>query len=244
MLAAILAPRSCGSESVLADTMGGRPAVRAVLFDLDGTLLDTAPDLCGALNELRLERGLDAMPFESLRPYSSKGARGLIGQGFANTAGEERAACTARFLTLYQNRLTRETRYFEEVPQLLDALERAGIRWGIVTNKATYLTEPLLEAMGLAPRSHVVVCGDTLHERKPSPLPLLHAAEKLGISPAECVYVGDAESDMRAGTAAGMLTLAVRFGYIAEDDKPHEWPAHAWVDSPLQVLNWVRLTSA
>jgi len=214
--------------------------VRAVLFDLDGTLLDTAPDLCGALNELRLERGLGALPFEALRPYSSKGARGLIGQGFAHTEGEERAACTSRFLALYSNRLTRETCFFEEVPRLLDELERAGIRWGIVTNKATWLTEPLLEAMGLATRSHVVVCGDTLQERKPSPLPLLHAAKQLGVSPAECLYIGDAESDMRAADAAGMLPLAVRFGYIAEDDKPQEWPAHAWLDSPLQVLDWVR----
>lgn len=218
---------------------GSHTPRRAVLFDLDGTLLDTAPDLCGALNELRLERGLDAMPFASLRPYSSKGARGLIGQGFAHTDGEERAACTARFLALYRNRLTRETCFFEEVPRLLDELERAAIRWGIVTNKATWLTEPLLQAMGLATRSHVVVCGDTLHERKPSPLPLLHAAEQLGVLPAECLFIGDAESDMRAAAAAGMLPLAVRFGYIAEDDKPHEWPAHAWLDSPLQVLDWL-----
>jgi phosphoglycolate phosphatase len=214
--------------------------VRAVLFDLDGTLLDTAPDLCGALNELRLEHGLDPMPFASLRPYSSKGARGLLGQGFAHTQGEERAACNARFLALYRERLTRETCYFDEVPQLLDALEQAGIRWGIVTNKAAWLTQPLLEAMGLAERSHVTVCGDTLHERKPSPLPLLHAAEKLGVLPEECLFVGDAESDMRAADAAGMLPLAVRFGYIVEDDKPHEWPAHAWLETPLQVLDWVK----
>lgn len=214
--------------------------VRAVLFDLDGTLLDTAPDLCGALNELRLEHGLEAMPFATLRCYSSKGARGLIGQGFAHTEGEERAACTSRFLALYRNRLTRETRYFDEVPALLDELERAGIRWGIVTNKATWLTEPLLQAMGLATRPHVVVCGDTLHERKPSPLPLLHAAEQLGVLPTECLFIGDAESDMRAADAAGMLPLAVRFGYIVEEDKPHEWPAHAWLDSPLQVLDWLK----
>jgi phosphoglycolate phosphatase len=234
----------------LPDSTGERPfrslghdpqrLIRAVLFDLDGTLLDTAPDLCGALNELRLERGLEPMPFEALRPYSSKGARGLIGRGFAHTEGEDRAVCTARFLALYANRLARETRYFEEVPQLLDEIERTGIRWGIVTNKATYLTEPLLKAMDLATRPHVVVCGDTLHERKPSPLPLLHAAEKLDVSPAECLYVGDAESDMRAADAAGMLPLAVRFGYIAEEDKPHEWPAHAWLDSPLQLLDWLK----
>jgi phosphoglycolate phosphatase len=214
--------------------------VRAVLFDLDGTLLDTAPDLCGALNELRLERGLEPLPFAALRNYSSKGARGLIGQGFAHTEGEERAACTARFLALYADRLARETRFFDEVPALLDALEQAGIRWGIVTNKATYLTVPLLEAMGLAARSHVVVCGDTLHERKPSPLPLLHAAEKLGVLPAECLYIGDAESDMKAAAAAGMLPLAVSFGYIPADEKTHEWPAHAWLDTPLQVLDWVK----
>jgi phosphoglycolate phosphatase len=214
--------------------------VRAVLFDLDGTLLDTAPDLCGALNELRLERGLDPLPFEALRNYSSKGARGLIGQGFAHAEGEERAAYTARFLALYQDRLVRETRFFDEVPALLDALEQAAIRWGIVTNKAAYLTVPLLEAMGLAARSHVVVCGDTLHERKPSPLPLLHAAEKLGVLPEECLYIGDAESDMKAAAAAGMLPLAVRFGYIPAEEKTHEWPAHAWLDTPLQVLDWVK----
>lgn len=214
--------------------------VRGVLFDLDGTLLDTAPDLCGALNDLRVEHGLETMPFETLRPYTSKGARGLIGLGFPTSQGEERAACTARFLALYRNRLTRETRPFDEVPRLLDTLERDGIIWGIVTNKPTWLTEPLLEALGLSSRARVVVCGDTLSERKPSPLPLLHAAEKIGLTPSECLFVGDAECDMQAAQAAGMLPLGVRFGYIVAADKAHEWPAHAWLDSPLQLLEWVK----
>ena len=214
--------------------------VRGVLFDLDGTLLDTAPDLCGALNELRVEHGLDPLPFEILRPLTSKGARGLVGIGFAGAPEAERVERTKRFLALYRNRLTSETRPFDEVLPLLAALESDGILWGIVTNKPTWLTEPLLEELGFAARARIVVCGDTLSERKPSPAPLLHAAEQMGVLPSECLFVGDAECDMQAAQAAGMLPLGVRFGYIVEEDKAHKWPAHAWVDSPLQILDWVK----
>lgn len=219
-------------------TIGGS-RVGGVLFDLDGTLLDTAPDMGGALNELLIEQELDPLPPAMIRGHVSRGAAALVRLGFPGLSETERAARVERFLTLYRNRVSLETRPFPGVPEVLDRLEARRVPWGIVTNKPTWLTEPLLLALGLSQRARVVVCGDTLPERKPSPLPLLHAATTMALAPARCLYVGDDLRDMQAARAAGMPGICARFGYIDATEKPDEWPADGWIDSPLQVLGLI-----
>jgi len=211
--------------------------VAAVLFDLDGTLLDTAPDMGGALNELRVEEGLAPLPPPMIRGHVSRGAAALVRLGFPGLSEAEHAVRVQRFLALYRKRVSLETRPFPEVPAVLERLETGGMPWGIVTNKPTWLTEPLLLALGLSRRARVVVCGDTLPERKPSPLPLLHAAVRLEVAPEQCIYVGDDLRDMQAARAAGMPGICARFGYIDAAEKPDEWPADGWIDSPLQILD-------
>jgi phosphoglycolate phosphatase len=214
-------------------------AVRAVLFDLDGTLLDTAPDMIGALNALRAERQLAPLAYDKLRGQVSHGAAGLVRRGFAEAGEAEFAVLRARFLELYGGRVAASTRPFPGALELLETLEGRGIVWGVVTNKPQWLTTPLLEALGLAARAGTVVCGDTLPERKPNPLPLLHAASQLAHAPAECVYVGDAERDMLAARAAGMRALVAGFGYIEPAEDPWRWPADGWLVSPLALLAWL-----
>ena len=215
----------------------GSERVEGVLFDLDGTLLDTAPDMGGALNELLIEQGLASLPHAMIRCHVSRGAGALVRLGFPGLEGAEQALRIERFLALYRNRVALETRPFDEVLAVLDQLDERGLPWGIVTNKPTWLTEPLLMALGLSARPRVVVCGDTLPERKPSPLPLLHAAGHLGVAPKRCIYVGDDVRDMQAARAAGMLGVGARFGYIS--GRLDEWPADGWIDSPLRVLEWL-----
>jgi N-acetyl-D-muramate 6-phosphate phosphatase len=216
-----------------------RSPIEGVLFDLDGTLLDTAPDMGGALNELRIEQGLEDLPEAMIRCHVSRGAAALVKLGFPNLTPTEQAPLIERFLVLYRNRLARLTQPFDEVPAVLDSLEEWGLPWGIVTNKATWLTEPLLLELGLSTRPRVVVCGDTLPERKPSPMPLLHAAGYMNVAPERCVYVGDDLRDMQAARAAGMLAIGARFGYIDANVNVDEWPADGWIGSPLQLLEWV-----
>ena len=212
---------------------------RAVLFDLDGTLLDTAWDMGATLNALLDEHGLPPLPHAKIRPHVSKGSRALVTLGFGAAPPADHAARIERFLALYRERLAVDTRPFDEVPGLLTTLEGRGIAWGIVTNKPSWLTQPLLEALGLAARAAVVVCGDTLAERKPSPLPLLHASQKLGLAPTQCLFVGDAECDMQAARAAGMPVVGARYGYFDASDKPEGWPADGWIESPLGLLAWL-----
>jgi len=213
--------------------------VDAVMFDLDGTLLDTAPDMGAVLNQLRVQESLDSLPAETIRPHVSHGAGGLVRLGFPGISDSTHAALVARFLVLYQDRLAHATRPFDEVLELLDALEARRIPWGVVTNKPSRFTEPLLLALGLTARAHVVVSGDTLPQRKPSPAPLLYAAELMKVPAARCVYVGDALRDMQAARAAGMFAIGARFGYIDPAEQPQEWPADGWVDSPLGLLEWL-----
>lgn len=205
---------------------------RAVLFDLDGTILDTAPDMAGSLNQLLQEEGREPIPFESIRRLVSHGATALVNLGFAGVAESVFAALRARFLEIYRGRLSVETRLYEGIAEALDRLDSRGINWGIVTNKPGWLTEPLLEHFALRRRARVIVSGDTLTQRKPHPAPLLHAAEKLGVTPAECIYIGDAERDVLAAQAAGMQAFVALFGYIPTNERPHAWPASGWLDTP------------
>jgi phosphoglycolate phosphatase len=211
------------------------------LFDLDGTLLDTAPDMVKAINSLRAEENLAPLPFAAVRPQVSHGAAALVRLGFAQALDAEFESLRGRFLAIYRGCLAEETQLFAGMAQLLAALEHNGIPWGIVTNKPTWLTEPLLEALGLHTRAGSVVCGDTFEERKPHPRPLLHAAAQVGVAPEKCLYVGDAERDIQAARAANMRSLIARFGYIGPTDDLESWSADGCIDSPHEILQWLEL---
>ncbi|MEP7083089.1 MAG: HAD-IA family hydrolase [Betaproteobacteria bacterium] len=214
--------------------------VRAVLFDLDGTLIDSAPDLGAAVNRMRVARGLPALADGVLRPHASHGARGLVSVGFNLTPDHpDFLALREEFLAGYAAALCERTVLFPGVTRVLDALEAARLPWGIVTNKSTRLTLPLLDALALRLRPGCIVCGDTTARAKPHPEPLLAAASLLGVLPGECVYVGDAERDVEAGKAAGMITLIARYGYIRDDELPDEWLAEGSLAAPLDLLDWL-----
>jgi len=211
---------------------------QAILFDLDGTLADTAPDLAQALNRLRLERGMEAAPYESLRPYASAGARGLIRAGLGLTPeAAEYEALRIAFLNNYEAAIAVHSRLFDGVPELLAQLDSSGIAWGIVTNKAMRFTDPLVPLLGLG-HAACVVSGDTTPHAKPHPAPLLEAAQRLGKAPEHCWYVGDDMRDIQAGRAAGMLTIAAAWGYCGSDG-PTQWNAHAIAQEPLELLRLI-----
>ncbi len=215
-------------------------AIRTVLFDLDGTLLDTAPDLADALNTVLVEQGHAALPFEQIRPVVSHGGIALIELGFRlERADPAFDALRQRLLEIYRANLSERTRPFPGMPELLDAIEARGLNWGIVTNKPGWLTNPLLQDLDLYGRAACVVSGDTLAERKPHPAPMLYACEQAGSLPAQCVYVGDAQRDIEAGNNAGMHTLVALFGYIQAEDDPHSWAASATIETPAGVLDWI-----
>jgi 2-phosphoglycolate phosphatase len=207
-------------------------ALKAVLFDLDGTLLDTAPDMAGALNAMRAADGLAALPFAALRELVSHGARALVRFGYPQAAERELETLRARFISVYGECLAVATRPFEGISEALGRLEAANLRWGIVTNKPALLTLPLLQRLSLDGRASVVVSGDTLAHRKPHPAQLLHAASLLAVAPEECIYVGDAERDVLAARAANMDVFVALYGYIPAHEKPLTWPAHGWLDTP------------
>lgn len=209
---------------------------RAALFDLDGTLADTAPDLVAAVNKMRRDRGLELVPVEKLRPLASAGARGLIGGAFDfGPEDREFAAMREEFLANYESDLCIETTLFPGIADLLDGLDARGVHWGIVTNKVGRLTMPLVEQLGLAKRARCVVSGDTTPHSKPHPAPLLHAAEALALPPEQIVYIGDDLRDVQAGFAAGMATVAAAYGYCGTDLPPAMWHAQHIVDSPQQL---------
>lgn len=205
--------------------------VRAVLFDLDGTLADTAPDLVAAVNKVRIDRGMPPGPYETLRLQASHGARGLIGSAFG-VAPEDAAFASLRdaFLANYEAALCVRSQLFDGIPALLAALAERGLPWGIVTNKAARLTDPLVKLLGLADGAACVVSGDTTPHSKPHPAPLLYAAECIGIAPARIVYVGDDLRDIQAGKAAGMATVAAAYGYCGDSLAPTQWQADAVVE--------------
>lgn len=206
--------------------------MHAVLFDLDGTLLDTAADMAGALNELRRLERLGPLPLEVIRPHVSHGAIALVRLGFPGSGERGWAELRERFLHLYGRRLALETQPYAGVLDALTRIESSGIRWGVVTNKPGWLTGPLLEQLSLDHRAGIVVSGDTLAERKPHPAPLLHAATALGATPDRCVYIGDAERDALAAQAAGMKCFVALYGYIPTHERPREWPACGWLETP------------
>lgn len=205
----------------------------AVLFDLDGTLADTAPDLGGALNRLRSEAGLAPLPLSLLRPYASQGVRGLLRVGFGIAPGDtDYERLSTRFLEFYAAAICVETRLFGGIPDLLTTLEAAGIAWGIVTNKRERYTHPLIAALGLEGRAACVVSGDTTAEAKPSPLPILYACERLDCSPARTLYVGDDRRDIEAGRAAGTRTAAASYGYLGDGGAVSDWRPDFVADHP------------
>ncbi|MFN9279368.1 MAG: HAD family hydrolase [Betaproteobacteria bacterium] len=217
-------------------------SVQTVLFDLDGTLVDSAPDLAGAANELRQEHGHPALPYESLRPMVGAGARGMVGLAFGVKPGDAGYEdLKARFLALYAQRLLRSTTVFEGVWPLLDRLEQHGLGWGIVTNKAYHLALAVSEGVGLHPRAGVLIGGDSTPFAKPHPEPLLEACRRLQADPTTCAYVGDDLRDIQAGRAAGMATLAAGWGYLGQGEPVHEWGADSLLEQPQGLLHWLNL---
>jgi len=213
----------------------------AVLLDLDGTLLDTAPDMARALNVLRAEHDLAPMAFALLRPQVSHGANAVVRVGFPQADAGDFDRLRERFLEIYRDNLVIDTQLFPGFEQVLAQLEAHRIPWGVITNKAGWLTEPLLKQLGLYTRASCVLSGDSLPVRKPDPLPLVTAARQIGVPAARCLYLGDALRDAQAARAAGMVALGARFGYIASDDDVGVWPVDAWIDAPIELLGWVGL---
>jgi phosphoglycolate phosphatase len=198
----------------------------AVLFDLDGTLVDTAPDMVTVLQHLQQERGIEPAAYELARSYVSHGAIGLLTLGFPDVAIEFGDDLHQEYLERYAEMICQESQIFAGLDELLDQLDDIDCPWGIVTNKPEQLTEPLLIALGLAERSSCIVSGDTLSVRKPDPAPLLHGCDLIGVDAETSIYIGDAERDIEAGRRAGMATIAAGYGYITEDDDPREWDAN------------------
>ena len=215
-------------------------SVRAVLFDLDGTLADTAADLGYVLNLQRTARGLDQLPLDRVRPVVSQGARGLLRIGFGLTPEQDDyRAMRDEFFELYAANLMRQTRLFDGMDELLEELETRGLAWGIVTNKLARFTEPLVTALGLVHRAGCVISGDTCARPKPHPDPLLEAARRLGAEPCACLYVGDDERDVQASRAAGMKSVVALYGYLGENAQPAAWNADVTIERPLDVLEIV-----
>jgi phosphoglycolate phosphatase len=211
--------------------------IDAVLFDLDGTLVDTAPDMGAALNNLLIEENLEPLPLATIRPLVSQGGLVLTRLGFADQVPEaEIEPLRLRYLQHYHAIVADESRLFDGYAEILDELEARSIPWGIVTNKPEWLTHPLLEQLGLASRTGVVIGGDTLEQRKPHPLPLQVAAERLGVSCNNCIYVGDDERDIVAGKAAEMKTLVAAYGYIEDASSIEAWQADGVIDHPRELL--------
>ena len=221
--------------------MKGGP-VKAVLFDLDGTLVDSAPDLGAAADEMRSDRGLPSLPLADYRPMAGAGARGMLGVAFGITPeAPEFPALREEFFVRYERRMLTGTRVFDGVVELVQALVARGTPWGVVTNKQRRFTEPLTAAIPLFASAGAIVCGDTTPFAKPHPEPLFEAARRLGVPPEACVYVGDDERDILAGRAAGMKTVAATYGYIGAQGDVALWRADAVVSLPIELLKLLEL---
>lgn len=211
--------------------------VAAVLFDLDGTLLDTAPDFLLAATAIRADFGLPAMDYAQLRPVVSRGGRYMVAAAFPGIDEAEVDRRLPQYLAHYRARIAEGTRYFEGMDTVVATLARRGLKLGIVTNKPTWLAEPLLAELGIDRDYGVLVCGDTLPVRKPDPAPFLLAAERLGVAAADCLVVGDDLRDIEGGRRAGMPTVAAAYGYIQADDPVDAWAADAIIARPLDLLS-------
>jgi phosphoglycolate phosphatase len=223
-----------------------RPLVQAVLFDLDGTLLDTAPDLVDAANTALGEAGYPPLPLAALRPHVSAGAGAILGAALARHGGDPARTdeLLSAMLDAYRANIARRTCLFPGMDAVLEALETRGLPWGVVTNKPAWLTDPLLAALNLGERAACAVSGDTVAEKKPHPLPMLEAARRVNRDAAACVYVGDAGRDMEAGRRAGMRTLGALYGYLCEDDDPQGWDAEDFLAAPRDLLPWLERHAA
>ena len=214
--------------------------IGAVLFDLDGTLADTAPDLARALNRVRAENDLAPLPAATTRPFTSSGARGLLKIGFGLAPGDERyEELKLQFLEFYAAEICVDTRLFDGMAELLARLDQDGLPWGVVTNKAERLTFPLLHGLRLAERAACIVGGDTAARAKPFPDPLLHASVVLRLAPSACLYLGDDLRDIQSARAAGMRSIAVRYGYLGDGGPIESWQADGIIDHPREVLDYL-----
>ena len=214
--------------------------VRSVLFDLDGTLADTLPDLAFALNATLKAEGLEPVPEDAIRPWITEGGRAMVDRAVGDARdAETRDRMRHDFLNTYAANIANATRLFPRMDEVLDNLDARGLPWGIVTNKLTAFTGPLVQALGLAGRAACVVSGDTTAHCKPHPAPLIHACREAGVAPAECVYFGDAEKDVLAGRRAGMRTLVALYGYIDASVDPRTWGANGLLESPQALLEWL-----
>lgn len=212
--------------------------VRAVLFDLDGTLIDSAPDLGAAADSMRLRRGMSSLPEDRYRPLCGSGARGMLHAAFGITPEHaDYGAMKEEFFAAYSSCLLQRTQPFHEVLEMIDTLRERGLSWGVVTNKSQRFTAPITQAIPLFATASAIVSGDTTPHAKPHPAPLLEAARRMSVSPAECIYVGDDERDILAGRAAGMGTVAARYGYLGVGADVAVWGASAEVSSPMELLN-------
>lgn len=214
---------------------------RTVLFDLDGTLADTGPDLAYALNRILEEEQRAEMPYERIRPKVSHGGAALLHLGFPELKVDsvEFDSLRNRMLAIYRANLARHTRLFPGMEAVLDTIETRGLNWGVVTNKPAWLTEPLLEQLDLTRRAASIVSGDSTAHKKPHAAPMLLACHQTGSDAPQCLYVGDAQRDIEAGRNAGMTTLVALFGYLGDDDSPECWGANGLINTPREILDWI-----
>lgn len=211
----------------------------AILFDLDGTLLDTAPDLADSLNILLEEYQKPPLPINLIRPWAGRGSKGLLELGFGVCEPENFKFLQKRYLEIYLENVSKKTIFYPGFDRVLYALQERNYVWGIVTNKPLFLTQPLLSSMKFSPTPHCIVSGDMCAKPKPAPDPLFFACEMLGVEPTECLFVGDCEYDAVAAQKAGMTMILARYGYFLQEDHPEQWPTHGEIHQPEELLAWL-----
>ena len=217
--------------------------IRAILFDLDGTLIDSAPDLGAAADQMRVARGLPSLPMADYRPFAGSGARGMLRVAFGLQPEDEQfPILREEFFQNYERRMTQDTTVFDGVAEMLTNIVARQLHWGVVTNKSKRFTEPLSQQMSLFATAGAVISGDTTPHAKPHPEPLFEAARRIGVAPESCVYVGDDERDIVAGKAAGMYTVAAVYGYLGEKQSVAHWQADDIIDSPRELLKRLKLS--
>ena len=214
-----------------------------VLFDLDGTLVDTAPDLIACLNHALSRHGFPAVAGDRIKPFISYGAAAMIKASLGQSATDQlQKTILETMLDHYQHNIAEHTVFFSGMPETLNAIEALGLKWGVVTNKRERFTRPLMDALKLTRRAACIISGDTTANSKPHPEPMLAGCKQANVSPAECVYIGDASHDIAAGKSVGMKTLAALYGYLKPDDIPATWGADAYIEHPEQINSWIKTT--